>query len=121
MNGYPANWAQLTPAQKRDYRLNRFVNPPNVQFVSPEAEKAYKIRAQRYVDAFNVKEPDQIPVNLPVGELPNMLHGVSMHTAMYDIEKAIEACKAFNQKYSEELEYYAMPFAAPGKAMKWGA
>jgi hypothetical protein len=85
-NGYPADWAQLTPAQKREYRLNRFLNPTNVKFIGPEAEKAYKKRAQRYVDAFNVKEPDRIPVNLPVGELPNILHGVSMHTAMYNIE-----------------------------------
>ncbi|MEJ2109126.1 MAG: uroporphyrinogen decarboxylase family protein [Acidobacteriota bacterium] len=118
MKGYPADWTQRTPAQKREYRLNRFLNPTNVEFVSPEAEKAYKIRAQRYVDAFNVKEPDRVPVNLPVGELPNILHGVSMHTAMYDIEKAIDACKSFNEKYSEELEYYAMPSAAPGKAME---
>jgi hypothetical protein len=117
-NGYPADWAQLTPAQKREYRLNRFLNPTNVKFVSPEAENAFKMRAQRIVDAVNVKEPDRVPVNLPVGELPNILHGVSMHTAMYDIEKAIEACKAFNKKYSEELEYYAAPFAAPGKAME---
>jgi hypothetical protein len=118
MNGYPANWAQLTPAQKREYRLNQFLNPTNVKFVSPEAEKAYKLRAQRYIDAFNVKEPDRVPVNLPVGELPNNMHGVSMYEAMYNVEKAIEACKAFNKKYSEELEYYAMPFAAPGKAME---
>jgi hypothetical protein len=116
-NGYPANWAQLTPAKKRVHRLNQFLNPTQVKFVSSEAEKAYKIRAQRYVDVFNVKEPDRVPVNLPVGELPNLMHGVSMDTAMYDIEKAIEACKAFNEKYSEELEYRAMPFAAPAKAV----
>ena len=118
MNGYPAGWAQLTPAQKREYRLNKLLNPTHVQFVSPEAEKAYKIRARRYIDAFNVKEPDRVPVNLPVGDLPNILHGVSTHTAMYDVEKAIEASKAFNRKYSEELEYFATPFAAPGKAME---
>jgi hypothetical protein len=118
MSGYPADWAQLTPTQKREYRLNRFLNPTNVSFVSPEAEKVYRTNAQRYVDAYNVKEPDRVPVNLPVGDLPNILHGVKLHTAMYDIEKAIEACREFNQKYSNELEYYAMPFAAPGKAME---
>ncbi len=118
MNAYPSNWAQLTPAQKREYRLNQLLNPAHVKFVSPEAEKAYKIRAQRYIDAFNVKKPDRVPVNLPVGDLPNILQGVSTHTAMYDIEKAIEASKTFNRKYSEELEYYATPFAAPGKAME---
>jgi hypothetical protein len=118
MNGYPEDWAQRTPAQKREYRLNRFMNPPNLKFVSPKAEREYKIRARRYVDAFNVKEPDRVPVNLPVGDLPNILHGVSMYAAMYDIEKAIEACKAFKKKYSDELEYFSKPFTAPGKAME---
>jgi hypothetical protein len=117
-NGYPADWAQLTPAQKREYRLKKLLNPSHVKFVGPEAEKAYKIRAQRYVDAFNVQEPDRIPVNLPVGDLPNIMHGVKTHTAMYDIEKAIEACRAFNRRFSEELEYYAMPSAAPGQALE---
>jgi hypothetical protein len=115
--GYPANWVQLTPAQKREYRINLFLNP-DIKFVSQEAAKAYKIRAQRHVDAFNVKEPDRVPISLPVGNLPFNLAGVSMHTVMYDIEKGIEACKAFNEKYSEELEYYASPFAAPGKALE---
>jgi hypothetical protein len=116
--GYPAGWAQLTPAQKREYRLNQFLNPTNTKFASPEAAKAYKVRAQRLVDVFNVKEPDRVPISLPVGNLPFILHGVSMHEVMYDIEKGMEACKAFNEKYGEELEYYAVPFAAPGKAME---
>lgn len=116
--GLPDDWAQLTPAKKREYRLNRFLNPTHIQFVNREAAGAYKVRAQRIVDAFNIKEPDRIPANLPVGNLPLILHGVSMHEAMYDIEKGIEACKAFNEKYSEELEHYAVPFVAPGKALE---
>jgi hypothetical protein len=119
MNGYPAGWAQFTPAEKREYRLNQFLNPTNVKFVSPEAETAYKMRAQRYIDAYNVKEPDRVPINLPVGDLPNIMHGVSMHTAMYDVEKAIESCREFNKQYSDELEYFAMPlYAPPGRAME---
>jgi hypothetical protein len=118
MNDYPADWAQRTPAQKREYRLNQFLNPANVKFVTPEAEKAYRTRAQRYVDALNIKEPDRVPLNLPIGDLPNILHGVSTHAAMYDIEKTIQACKEFNKKYSDELECFAMPFAAPGKALE---
>ena len=116
--GLPANWAQLTPAQKREYRLNQFLNPTDIPFVSQEAAKAYKVRAQRMVDAFNVKEPDRVPISLPVGNLPLIMAGVSMHEAMYDIEKGIKACDAFNEKYSEELEYYAVPWVAPGKAME---
>ena len=64
-SGLPENWAQLTPAQKREYRLNKFLDPKDIPFVSQEASKAYKIRAQRTVDAFNVKEPDRVPISLP--------------------------------------------------------
>ncbi len=117
-NGLPGNYAQLTPAQKREYRINRFLNPTSFKFVSPEAAKAYKVRAQRIVDVFNVKEPDRVPVSLPLGNLPFILHGVSMHDVMYDIGKGIDACQAFNEKYSEELEYFAVPFAAPAKAFE---
>jgi hypothetical protein len=116
--GYPANWAQLTPAQKREYRINQFLNPTNVKFVSPAAEKAYKVRAQRFIDAYNVKEPDQVPIQLPVGNLPLIMHGVSMHEAMYDVEKDIEACNVFNDKYSEELDHFAFPMSAPGNAFE---
>ncbi len=116
--GLPENWAQLAPEQKREYRLNQFLNPTDIPFVSRDAAGAYKARAQRLVDVFNVKEPDRVPVSLPVGHLPFILHGVSMHEVMYDIEKGIEACNAFNEKYSEELEYFAAPFTAPGKALE---
>ncbi len=116
--GYPAEWAQMTPAQKREYRINRFLNPTDIKFVSTQAEKNYRIRAQRIVDAYNVQEPDRVPVMMPVGNLPLNLHGVSMHEAMYDVAKGIEACNAFNEKHSEELEYFAFPMAAPGKAFE---
>jgi hypothetical protein len=112
------NWAHLTAEQKREYRLNRFLNPKDIPFVSPEAAKAYKVRAQRIVDVLNVEEPDRVPISLPVGNLPLNLYGVSMHEVMYDIEKGIEAYRAFNEKYSEELDYFAIPFAAPAKAFE---
>src|SRR5512145_1234278 len=116
--GLPENWVQLTPEQKREYRLNRFMNPLNIQFVSEDAAKAYKVRAQRIVDVYNVKEPDRVPVSLPVGNLPLNMAGVSMYEAMYDVERALKACNDFNEKYSVELEYWAAPFVAPGKAME---
>jgi hypothetical protein len=117
-NGLPSNWAKLTPAQKREYRLNQFLNPTDIPFVSQEAAKAYKARAQRMVDVYNVEEPDRVPISLPVGNLPLNLAGVSMYDAMYDVEKGIKACNAFNEKYSEELEHYAVPFVAPGTTLE---
>ena len=114
--GLPENWAKMTPAEKREYRLNRFMNPGHIKFVSPEAEKAYKARARRIVNVFNVEEPDRLPVSLPVGHLPFNLYGIRMHDAVYDVEKGIRACRAFNEKYSEDLDHFAVPFTIPGKA-----
>ena len=117
-NGLPDNWAEMTPGQKREYRLNRYLNPPGIEFVSPEAERAYKVRAQRMVDAYNVEEPDRVPVHLPIGNLPFNLAGLRMYDAMHDVEKAIRACKDFNKKYADELETLAYPFALPGKVLE---
>jgi uroporphyrinogen-III decarboxylase len=111
--GYPAEWSTMTPAQKREWRINKFLNP-DIQFVSPEAAQRYRVRAQRLVDAYNLKEPDQVPIMLPVGSLPLIMDGVSMYEAMYQPEKGFEACNKFNEKYSEELDYFAAPMAAPG-------
>jgi len=65
----PENWTQLSPEQKRKYRLDKYLNGEGIDFVSPEAKEAYKVRAQRMVDVFNVQEPDMVPVNLPGGGL----------------------------------------------------
>jgi uroporphyrinogen-III decarboxylase len=113
----PDNWGQLTPEQKRQYRLNTLLNTEGINFVSSEAEKIYKIRAKRLVDVYNVREPDRLPVNLPVGNLPLIYYGINTHTAMYDYDKAVQACKKFNEQYSDELEYFASPMVTPGKVM----
>ncbi len=117
-NGLPDNWTEMSREQKREYRLNQYLNPTNVKFVSPEAEEAYKVRAQRMVDAYNVEEPDRVPVHLPIGNLPFNLAGLRMYDAMNDVEKAIQACKAFNEKYAEGLDTLAYPFALPGKVLE---
>ena len=117
-NGLPSNWDNMTREQKREYRLNQYLKPQGIQFAGPEAAEAYRIRAQRMVDAYNVQEPDRVPLHLPIGNLPYNLYGIRMYDAIYDIEKAINACKAFNEKHSEELEAFAYPFTVPGKVLE---
>lgn len=118
LNNLPENWAQLNPEQKRKHRLNGLLNPPNANFVNKAAEEGYKIRAQRLVDVFNLEEPDRVPVNLPVGNLPYTLYGITLRTAMYDYDQAVKACQQFNDKYSEELEYFAAPWITPARVME---
>ena len=37
-----ANWEKLTWQEKREERFKRWLNPPDVKFVSKEAENLYK-------------------------------------------------------------------------------
>jgi len=112
------SWAEMTPQEKRAQRLDRWLNNYGNKFASQEAEKAYKTRVQRLIDVYNVSEPDRVPVNLPVGNLPLKMAGVTSYDAMYDYKKAMEAAAKFNEKYGEELEYTAMSFAIPGRVLE---
>jgi hypothetical protein len=116
--GYPEDWSTLTPLQKREWRQKKFISGEGIKFVSPEAKKAYKVRAQRTIDAYNLKEPDRVPVSLPMGDAPYNLFGINAHTAMYQAEKAVQACQEFNAKYSAELEYWAAPMTMPARALE---
>ena len=111
------DWSQLTAEQKRQRRLDNFVNAPGMNFVSEKAKSNYRIRAQRLVDVYGVQEPDRVPLNLPVGNLPFTNYGINYRTAMYDYDKAVAACKKFNAEFAEELEYWASPMVTPGKVL----
>ena len=104
------NWTKLTPEQKRQYKFEKFA--------STEAEESYKKRVQRLVDVYNIREPDMVPVSLPLGNLPCLLYGVNMYGLMYEHEKAIEAYRRFNKEYAEELEVYASPMLESGRPME---
>jgi hypothetical protein len=118
LTGYPDNWSTLTPQQKRDWRLSHFASGEGINFVDAESKQNYQIRAQRLVDVFNLKEPDRVPVSLPLGDLPSLLNGVNAYTAMHDIKKVVDSCNKFNQKYSKELECWASPMATPARALE---
>jgi hypothetical protein len=45
------------------------------------------------VDAYNIVEPDMVPVSLPVGSLPYLLNGVNQRTASYDYVQALEPAR----------------------------
>jgi len=109
-------WEEMTPQEKRADRLNRWLNNDS-NLPNDEAKKAYRTRVQRLIDVYNVEEPDRVPVNLPVGNLPLKMAGITAYTAMYDHEKALQAIQAFNEKYGEEFEYAAGLYYSPGRVL----
>ena len=58
------NWSELTWQERREERFKRWLSP-DVEFVSPEAEKLYKERVIRIIKAIRLEEPDRVPVLLP--------------------------------------------------------
>ena len=98
------SWADLPAEAKRQQRFQIFTNP-QLPFVSPEAEAAYKERAARMRDAiFLEKAPDRVPVTTLNQFYPAHRAGFTPHEVMYDQEKAAEAWVG----YAHSLEPDAM-------------
>ena len=109
-----ANWAQLSPEEKREQRFNWWLNPVGVKFSSPQAEKQYRQKAQRFIDVYSVREPDRVPVSINLGATPAYLAGADLHTVMYDYEKLKTAWKKFNTDF--DLDSVAGPsMVLPGR------
>ena len=109
--------AEMTPQEKRDWRLKGWLNNWGNKFHNAEVEKNYKTRVQRLIDVYNVTEPDRVPVSLPVGNLPLKMFGVTAYEAMYEPEKAMWATGKFNEKYADELDTAAGFFYSPGQVL----
>lgn len=108
-----SGWAALSPEEKRQQREG-WILDPGIRFATPAAEEAYRIRTQRLIDVYSVREPDRVPVSLPVGSLPAYLNGIDYRTAMYDYEKAKLAWMKFNDEF--EMDEFASPaMVLPGK------
>ena len=84
-------WSEMTWQEKREERFKRWLNPPDAEFVSPEAEKLYKERVTRFIRAIKMEEPDRVPVMLPTGNYPAYYAGGNFRKLMYDEKFAREA------------------------------
>jgi uroporphyrinogen-III decarboxylase len=107
-------WSEMTPEEKRKERFKRSLEPSNINFSSPEAEKAYHARLKRLADAYLMKKPDRVPVQLPFGVLPAYWAGTDLKTVMYDYEELRRVWKKFLNEF--EMDTYTGPGAVmPGR------
>jgi uroporphyrinogen-III decarboxylase len=100
-------WAELTPEGKRKERFKWWLEPPDINFSSPQAEKAYYARIRRLADAYLMKEPDRVPVQLPFGVMPAYWAGANLKTVMYDYDELRRAWKKFLHEF--EMDTYIGP------------
>jgi uroporphyrinogen-III decarboxylase len=108
-------WSQLTWQEKREERFKRWLNPPDIKFVSKEAEKLYKERVTRFVKAIKLEEPDRVPVMLPTGNYPAYWGGSSFRELMYDYRKGIDIWKKYMKEFGDMDTFSGPGFIPSGK------
>ena len=97
----------MTPEEKRKERFKWWLEPPDVHFSSPEAEKAYYAKMTRLADAYLMKEPDRVPVQMPFGVLPAYWGGADLKTVMYDYDELRRTWTKFLHDF--EMDTYTGP------------
>ncbi len=110
-------WADMTPDEKRAWRIERWRNP-DIEFVSPEAEAEYKARVDRFVAAFDLREPDRVPVNLNAGLWPAVFGGITPYDAMHDAEAAGKAWIDFNLEFQPDSSVSPVLYTTPSSVFE---
>ncbi|MGD8455200.1 MAG: uroporphyrinogen decarboxylase family protein [Anaerolineales bacterium] len=111
---------QLTSEEKQEALFQSWLSPKDpagndMQFQSPEAEKAYKERATRVKDAIQMKKlPDRVPVTILPSMWPVTYAGMTVQEAMYDYDKCAAAYKKFILEFEPDTHIGSAQFG-PGK------
>ena len=111
-----AEWAELTPDQKRAERIQRWLSPPGVTFPSPEVEKLYKERVTRLARAMQLQEPDRVPCMLPAGFYAAKYAGGNLRKVMYDYAEMQRAWKLFLEEFDTDAAM-GPGMVPPGRAL----
>jgi hypothetical protein len=108
---------QLSPDEKQEALFQKWISAEGVEFVSPEAEKAYKERATRLKDAIQMKKkPDRVPVFLIDGIFPALYAGFTPQEVMYDYDKCAIAWKKYVLDFAHDGHIGAV-VPGPGKLL----
>ncbi len=109
-------WSQLSPEEKLAHRWASFVEAP-VEFVSPEAEAAYRARATRLRKAILLEgTPDRVPVCALTHFFPGRIKGLTPYDAMYDYGRAADAWLQSNLDLQPDSIMGPLFAAIPGRA-----
>lgn len=98
-------WPDLSPDEKREKRFKRWLSPADIKFITLDAEKLYKERVQRIIDAIKLKEPDRVPSYCGTGHAPARFSGYTVKDVMYSPEKLKNAWT----RYMNEVEQDSLP------------
>jgi len=100
----------MTPEEKREVRFKKWLEAPEVNFISPKAKKDYQTRVKRFQDTLTMKIPDRVPVSNGGGNFGMYYGGCDLHTAMYDYDALVKAW----MKFFNDFKDYSDTFGGPG-------
>ena len=111
-------WAELTPEEKREIRLNKWLMSEETAFATPEARQLFLEREKRINEAIQLKVPDRVPVWLgDLGFFPAKYNGITFQEMMYNSEALIAAYKKTILDFEPDM-YFRSPLPVSGEALE---
>jgi hypothetical protein len=95
--------AGLSPGAKLEDMFESWLAPEGIDFLSPEAGKAYRQRVTRVKDAIQLKVPDRVPVIPSVGFFPAHYAGITTQEALYDPDKSCRAYEKYTFDFAPDI------------------
>lgn len=108
-------WEEMTADEKRNDLIGKWLSPPGVKYASPDAEKEYKARVQRILDAINLKKPDRVPVFPMMGFFPAYYAGFTPRDVMYDYDKLMSSHVKYVLDFQPDA-HGSVTISPPGKS-----
>ncbi len=115
MDGTGERRADLSPEEKLERMFESWLSPQRIDFISSDAEKAYRERVTRIKDVLELKVPDRIPIYANIGFFPAYHAGMSTEEAVSDYDKLIAAWRDFVLDLQPDV-HGGPAIPGPGKA-----
>lgn len=111
----PDNWKKMSPQERRTARLDAWQNAP-VEFVSPEAEAAYKERIGRLRKIYDMEPHDRPIADAFMGANEYVLRrkGIQGKDIIYNHEKLREPLLEYHREFQPDTALGALPY--PGQS-----
>ena len=105
-------WIDMTWQEKREVRFQKWLNPPDVKFQNPEAEKNYKLRANRMIKAIKMEIPDRVPTHIAGQSMIAYNAGYTLKDMLYDYDKIMPAWIKWLEDFDQDTNDAPMFFSA---------
>jgi uroporphyrinogen-III decarboxylase len=107
-------WEEMSTAEKHESLVQKWLSPPDVKYVNTRAEKEYKARVQRFLDAIYLKTPDRVPVFPMTGFFAAYYSGLTPRDVMYDYDKLFRSYKKYILDFQPDA-HGSVTTAPPGR------